>query len=93
MAEPGTTRLVLYSDGALSERWVRGRWVDARWVRGRWVDESAASVTHRAVRRCDRANSRPFQPWSQLSTTSDLVKNLRAVRTLRIEHMCDKIES
>lgn len=82
MAEPGTTRLMLYSDGALSERWVRGRWVDAR-----WVDESAASVTHRAVRRCDRANSRPFQPWSQLSTTSDLVKNLRAVRTLRIEHM------
>ncbi len=69
MAEPGTTRLMLYSDGALSECWV-----DAR-----WVDESAASVTHRAVRRCDRANSRPFQPWSQLSTTSDLVKNLRAV--------------
>lgn len=71
MAEPGTTRLVLYSDGALSERWVRGRWVDAR-----WVDETAASVTHRAVRRCGRANSRPFQPWSRLSATSDLVRIL-----------------
>lgn len=69
MAEPGTTRLMLYSDGALSERWVRGRW-----VRGRWVDETAASVTHRAVRRCGRANSRPFQSWLWLSTTCDPAK-------------------